>query len=78
MKEWILIIVINVTTPQGEIRDISVETIKDFKTEKSCENALSVIAHKIGKTITNARDQKKIENQKSYHTIKGQCTLIVK
>ena len=80
MNEWILILVINLVTNKGEIRDVSIETIKGFNTKESCEIASNKFGYELIRTIGKARNQQGIPkgNNKSMPMINSNCILIAK
>ncbi len=79
MKEWILIIATNLASTQGEIRDVSIETVDGFKTKIKCENTIKKLGHGLIETVGKSRNQQGIKGyKKSIPIINMKCIQIEK
>lgn len=80
MHEWILILTLSVTAPQGAIRDPSPTIVSGFQSKQNCEAAAATISQRLIFLIGKARQQQGIASNtsKSAPAIWYECTSIQK
>jgi len=80
VTEWVLIITIHTLTDPGSIKNINVETIDGFKSEKTCLHAAKTIGSKISSQSINhiAAEGMDLNGRSGKLTVFTDCLNVVK
>lgn len=80
MAEWILVLVLNLTGPKGEVRDLAPTVVTGFSSKAACEAASWQLAQVMIRLAGQAREQQGIQPNlsQSVPAIHSECTFVKK